>query len=233
MDNPDCVVYSNIINHEVEFVQKQDEWKHKWEKDIMYYDVEYHDSLKLISEKQLKRAVSLAMTTWDIEIPVTFKPSWWRLGPSDINIKFESRDDNKYFKEHPSVLAYAYLPGQGTYSGKIVFCTDYIWDLNGKGIKGSEALKKGIVKGASPDNILKTYNINHVLIHELGHSLGLRHDVNRNTTDVMDPYYKGTTLDLSDNDIIRIRLKYGIRKFNNWKRYTRLKRWLKRRIRRG
>ncbi len=229
---PICIAYSSILK-QVEFIE-QEEWQHKWNKDTLWYDVIWHDTLKLITEKELRRAVNLSMTTWDLEVPVKYRPVWQskEYHQPDIIIHFARRKNDEYLKERPSVLAYAYLPGQGSYSGKVVFCADYIWDLKGKGIRGDKAIEKGLVENANPDNILKTYNIHHVLIHELGHTLGLRHDTDGNSVDVMDPYYKGTTLDLSERDIYRIRLKYGVRVFKHWNHYSILKRWLKRRIRR-
>ena len=229
---PHCVAYANSINGKtIEFAQT--EWEHKWDKDVMYYDVEYHESLKLISNKQLETAVNLAMTTWDLEIPVKFHPQeWYRTNKADIIIRFKTREEDDYFVKKPSVLAYAYLPGQGSYSGKVVFNASYIWDTKGKGIKSEDALKKGIVKNAEPGNILKTYNIYHVLIHELGHTLGLRHDASgiQDGKDVMDPYYSGV-LNLSDRDIDRIRDKYDARLYKAG-RYSRIKRWLSIRLRR-
>jgi hypothetical protein len=238
---PHCVVYANSLNgHTIEFMEKQIEWEHKWEKDVMYYNIEYHDSLKLISKKKLATAVNLAMTTWDIEIPMKFKPfSWLRgdiletvTGP-DISIRFKTPDEDEYFQRKPSVLAYAYLPGQGSYSGKVVFNAAYIWDLKGKGIRAEKAVELGLVEQATPGNILRTYNIYHVLIHELGHTLGLKHDATgvRDGKDVMDPFYSGV-LELSDRDVLRIRAKYGVRVFSRWSRYNRLKTWLHKRLRR-
>lgn len=229
---PACIIARNEVSGKVEFIEQQTEWKHKWEKDILTYDVEWHESLKLIPKRKLKRAVNLAISTWNFEIPLKFKSAWNT--QADIEIRFATKDEDNYFKDRPSVLAYAYYPGQGNASGKVVFNASYIWDLKGKGIKGKDAIKKGLVENAYPDNILKTYNIYAVLIHELGHTLGLKHDVTgaKDGSDVMDPYYSVENLDLSDRDIYRIRVKYGVRTWDRYSFYNIVKRWLYLAIRR-
>ena len=229
---PDCIIIRNELNGKVEFVSEQTEWQHKWEKDVLTYDIEYHESLKLISKRQLKRAVNLAVSTWNFEIPLKFKSAWNT--QADIEIRFKTKDEDNYFKDKPSVLAYAYFPGQSNYSGRVVFNASYIWDLKGKGIKGSEAVKKGLVDNAYPTNILKTYNLYAVLIHELGHTLGLKHDISgaKDGADIMDAYYSVTNLDLSDRDIYRIRVKYGQRVWSRFIWYNIIKRWLSLAIRR-
>ena len=132
------------------------------------------------------------------------------------------------------MLAYAYYPGQAKVSGKVVFNASYIWDLKGKGISGKNAIKKGLVENAYPTNILKTYNLYAVLIHELGHTLGLKHDISgaKDGADIMDAYYSVTNLDLSDRDIYRIRVKYGQRVWSRFIWYNIVKRWLSLAIRR-
>jgi hypothetical protein len=172
------------------------------------------------------------MTTWDFEIPVKFKSAWDT--QADIEIRFKTKDEDTYFKDKPSVLAYAYFPGQADFSGKVVFNASYIWDLKGNGISGKDAIKKGLVENAYPTNILKTYNLYAVLIHELGHTLGLNHDVSgaKDGADIMDPYYSVTNLDLSDRDIYRIRVKYGQRVWDRFIWYNMVKRWLSLAIRR-
>ena len=229
---PDCIIIRNDLNGKVEFVSEQTEWQHKWEKDVLTYDIEHHETLKLISKRQLKRAVNLAVSTWNFEIPLKFKSAWNT--QADIEIRFKTKDEDKYFKDRPSVLAYAYYPGQGKASGKVVFNASYIWDLKGKGISGKNAIKKGLVDNAYPTNILKTYNLYAVLIHELGHTLGLKHDISgaKDGADIMDAYYSVTNLDLSDRDIYGIRVKYGQRVYNRFIWYNIIKRWLSLAIRR-
>ena len=223
-----CVVYANMNHESNEYLEDiQEEWEHKWEDPIIWYDV--IGECRTIQTKKVKRALNLAMTTWDIEIPTKFKPVWMtrRNQPKkipNITIDFKSSEEEKYFKDKPSVLAFAYFPGQGQVSGKVVFNNDYIWSTNGKGISGKNAKKKGWIDPRSSDtNEYKTFNIIHVLIHELGHSLGLRHDAHNDTKDVMDPYYSGK-LGLSDYDILRIRQKYGVRIWKKWSWYGRVKR---------
>ena len=133
------------------------------------------------------------------------------------------------FKERPSILAVAYMPGQGSFSGKVIFNNAYLWSLNGKPISVKEAKKRGYpVLGDPPDDqMLKTFNIIHVLIHELGHILGLRHDEHHDSKDVMDAFYSGK-LELSLWDIYRILAKYPRRIFSRWNAYARLKKAFKR-----
>ena len=221
MDNK-CVIYSNMDRMAFQ-EDTQTEWRHKWELDVMYYDI--ISPCRTMEMKKVKKALNLAMTTWDLEIPVKFKSNWnnYRNPVSNITIDFKTSDEEHYFKDRPSVLAFAYFPGQGEISGKVVFNNDYIWSTNGKPVSGKKAKEEGWVENAYDNNQLRTYNIVQVLIHELGHSLGLRHDAHNNTSDVMDPYYSGK-LELSDYDLIRIRAKYGIRVWANWARYAQVKR---------
>jgi hypothetical protein len=221
MDNK-CVIYSNMDR--IAFQEDtQTEWRGKWDLDVMYYDV--LSQCRTLSEKKIRKALNLAMTTWDLEIPVKFKSNWdnYRNPVSNITIDFKTSDEDHYFKDRPSVLAYAYFPEQGDVSGKVVFNNDYIWSTNGKPVSGKKAKEQGWVVNAYDNNQLKTYNVIHVLIHELGHSLGLRHDAHNDTKDVMDAYYSGK-LELSNYDIMRIRAKYGIRVWSDWARYTQVKR---------
>ena len=221
MDNK-CVIFSNM--DKIEFIEDtQTEWRHKWTLDVMYYDV--ISPCRTLEEKKVRKALNLAMTTWNLEIPVKFKSNWnnYRNPISNITIDFKTSDEDHYFKDRPSVLAYAYFPGQGDVSGKVIFNNDYIWSTNGKPISGKKAKDQGWVDNAHDTNQLRTYNLIHVLIHELGHTLGLRHDAHNDTSDIMDPYYSGK-LELSNYDLMRIRAKYGIRVWKRWDWYTIVKR---------
>lgn len=217
-----CVVFSTKGKQEF-IADKQTERDGKWDKRVMYYDI--IGECASMTRKQVEKALNLAMTTWDIEIEVVFKPAWLNPGVKpDIRLDFRDAVADKYFKDSPSVLAYAYYPNQGSVSGLVVFNNDYIWGLNSNQITAKYAKDMGYpVKGNPPDEqLLRVYNIIHTLIHELGHMLGLSHDEHNDSADVMDSHYNGK-LELSNWDLYRIRLKYTARIFSNWSAYARLK----------
>ena len=187
----------------------------KWNKtELTYSIINYTQDFD-----KLRTALNLAMTSWDIEIPIKLK---YVKSNSDITLKFSMID--QYFTDSPGVLAYAYFPDSGALSGKIVFNDNYLWSIDGKPISAQEYMKRTGKQVSNMDNMFSTYNILHTLTHEIGHSLGLIHSNFKD--DVMYPFYNGV-MDLSDNDILRITNKYG--KSSNNKR---LKEWLKRRLRR-
>jgi hypothetical protein len=223
-----CIAYATKKGRE--FIETtQSEWAGKWDKKVMYYQV--IGTCRTLTEKQVRKALNFAMTTWDLEIDIVFKPFWWGapVAEPELTIDFENKVENGTFKDRPSVLAYAYFPAQGSVSGTVMFNDEYIWSLNGKPIKGKDAMAKGWIDNANPESNLKTFNLITVLIHELGHSLGLRHDVTGkgDGRDVMDAYYDGA-LDLSERDILRILLKYPARVYSEFTHYGRLKKWLAR-----
>jgi hypothetical protein len=234
MVSPRCVYkYNpNILNkaHQFEFIEEdgQTEWPHAFDKKLIFYDV--IGLARTLPLRHLRRALNLATSTYDIEIDVVFKPLWadrTGRGANDITIDFKSSEEDQLFKDRPGVLAYAYFPGTSL-QGVVVFNNDYIWSLDGKDITAQEAFDKGWIDDfVDPTNTLKTFNIIHVLIHELGHTLGLRHDEHDDSRDVMDAFYSGL-LELSDWDILRLLLKYPRRIYRFWQQYARIKNAYKR-----
>lgn len=211
IDNKGTVQFVEHKNN----IQTQEEWTRPWTKTTLTYSIVSGTEDLPKTSKEFK-ALGIALTLWGTEIALKFK----RVKPDenpDIRISFEKSDVNTTFRERPSVLAYAYLPGQGKNSGVVVFNEDRDWTLS-----------ETIVNGK------KTFSLYHVMIHELGHTLGLLHDEQSSTWDVMDPYYNPSVETPSSNDIARIRKIYPKRDFTGKEHlYSRLKKALLRIIRRG
>tara|TARA_R110000824_G_scaffold215464_3_gene401942 strand:+ start:916 stop:1587 length:672 start_codon:yes stop_codon:yes gene_type:complete len=199
--------------------EKQKHWKHKWNKQIVTYALQ-KDSDDIKGNSIEKRAVNLAFTTWNVEIPLRLKSVKGNENP-DIFINFVHSKNDKYLKDKKGVLAYAYYPAT-KHAGKIVFNEDYLWSVNGKPVPAWQVDSR--YKQTSKTK-LKSYSIVHVCIHELGHSLGLTHDTfDKNS--VMWWQYNGK-MNLSRYDINRICEKYGKRQWRG-RIYGRIKSWLKR-----
>ena len=197
-----CLVRDN--NGELEFSEEnQTHWDHKWDKQTVYYALQ-RDSVDIEGRAKEMKAVNLAFSTWNFEIPIKLKSVRGNQTP-DIYINFVKSENDKWLKK--GTLAYAYYP-KTSHAGKIVFNEDYLWSLDGN------------------RTTIKTWNMLHVLIHEIGHSLGLTHDANNNKS-VMWWQYNGQ-LHLNDFDIKRITDKYGKRRWNP-RIYKAVKRWLLRR----
>ena len=109
----------------------------------------------------------------------------------DFDVSFE---DLAHFDGKKGVLAHAYFPGQGKVSGDCHINDDWNWTTH-------SALQK-----------LSTPPLVPILIHEFGHSLGLKHDT-FTTDSIMYPSFDlGVKKNrLGERDVARIQDRYGTR----------------------
>jgi hypothetical protein len=202
-----------------------DEWKFKWNNPIVTYKV-LNGSRSFPNDTFEKKALTVALRQWGFRTKdVKFRRERTDK-EADITLKFARKTDDKYFKDKPSVLAYAYFPTASKIGGDITFNDDYIWSTNGKAISGKKAKELGLADPRTNDNVsIRTYNIIHTLIHECGHAIGLKHQEKCNEC-VMFPYYNGKVIlhDMGDrnydvngeptewaHDVDRIQTIYGKR----------------------
>lgn len=209
--------------HAVENIQN--ERPGKWHKDILTYTIirATYDVEKL---NQLKSAVNVFMTMWDIEINPTLIPS--NDPNSDIRLYWRSSSEEQYFKDKPSVLAVAYYPEQGEVSGIIIFNDDYFFNLTGDEVDAYLVDPIHYTKGDGKK--IRGYNLLAIGGHELGHTLGLTHSTKTGSDDLMLPYYNPKVIWISLNDIARVLLKYPAQSMKGLWYNSRMRAWVRARL---
>lgn len=169
------------------------EWPHSWPDGVVSYRLNSYSSD--FSKRNQLRAVTVALRTWQLRIN---KIKFRRERNPDVHVDFDiSFEPTDHFSSD-NILAHAYFPGQGDISGD-VHINDGTWNWT-SGVHLSNLARPPLVP---------------IMIHEFGHSLGLRHDtdINSQLTEIMYPSFnlgqKKTTL--GSRDIFRIQERYGYR----------------------
>lgn len=121
---------------------------------------------------------------------------------ADIWIDF--KDSDPYFTSN--ILAYAGYPN-GSLRGKLVFNNKHIW-LDGYNISGKKAKELGLVENALDDSQLATFNVRQTVKHEMGHILGLEHNLIEESS-VMNAYYGKLRTMFGSKDKEVLNFKYG------------------------
>ena len=167
-----------------------DEWKHSWHKGTLTYKLlSYTNDWK--SRYDQERAVTVAFRAWGLRVrDIKFKRVY---GDAKADFKIEFRE-LEHFDNRKGVLAHAYFPGQGEVSGDICINDNWEW-----------------VPHSNWQDLARPPLVT-VLMHEIGHALGLRHD-NRSKDCIMYPSMNlGKTKNvLHKYDIERIQERYGKR----------------------
>jgi len=187
-----CSVESGIGKTTIQFkenIQGIDEWPHSWpDGEISYRLDNFSEDL---SKKWQIRAVTVSLRTWQLRInKLRFRRERNKDAHVDFNVNFAEQDSFS----SAGVLAHAWFPGQGDISGDVEINDQWEW-----------------VAGVHLSNI-GTPPMIPILIHEFGHSLGLRHDTT--TTDsIMYPSFNigRKKTGLGPRDISRIQERYGTR----------------------
>ena len=137
-----------------EDIEGIDEWPHKWnQKEISYRLNNYTNDFS--NTRWQDKAVTVALRTWQLRTQLKLRRERNPDAHVDFNVSFE---DLAHFDGRKGVLAHAYFPGQGDISGDCHINDEWNWRATTK----FQTLSK-------PPMVS-------ILIHEFGHSLGLRHD---------------------------------------------------------
>lgn len=188
---------TKMIGHELmmfkENIEGINEWPHSWPDGEVSYRLNSYSTD--FSERNQLRAITVSLRAWQLRIN---KIRFRRERNPDVSVDFDvSFEPTDHFNSD-NVFAHAYFPGQGDISGD-VHINDGSWDWT-SGVHLSDLARPPLVP---------------IMIHEFGHSLGLRHDTNTASmhTEIMYPSFnlgrKKTTL--GPRDIFRIQEKYGAR----------------------
>lgn len=164
-----------------------------WNKNILRWRL-LNGTNDIKKERDLRYAINIAFTEWDIEIPIVFVEAEPE-EEADITIDFRFRANDPYYKDSTTVLAYAGYP-EGILKGVLVIFDDWDWNLHG----------------------LAGFNVIIVIIHELGHILGFPHY----GRGIMAPIYNRVVRELQQEDLQMAYEAYGERQYANTEQKKRL-----------
>ena len=168
-----------------------DEWPHNWPNGTLTYRLNNLSPDIEKAEWQV-RAVTVAFRVWQLRIKdLKFKRERDPNKRVDMNISFQPLSA---FGGRKGVLAHAWYPGQGEISGDVEINDEWDWV---PAVKWSSMGKPPLVP---------------ILIHEIGHGLGLKHDTSSMESIMYPSFDLGKKKNkLNSNDIERIQSRYGKR----------------------
>lgn len=179
-----------------ENIEGIDEWKHSWPKGEISYRLN-NLSNDIVDKRHQRRAVTVALRAWQLHIKdLKFRRERNPDVSVDFNVSFE---DLAHFDNRKGVFAHAYFPGQGEISGDCHINDEWNWVTNSK-----------LQTMAKPPLVP-------ILIHEFGHSIGLRHDTHERDAIMYPTFDMGKRKNqLHSRDISRAQERYGKRTLPQW-----------------
>jgi len=202
-----------FFSHDSLFVVNPDSLSGKvWDADSgpLYWklDTDTPDIGGILLEIELFKRVFLQI---GMETPLVIRRRRRITADAAIVVTFTHEDT--FFKNRPSVLAYAYGPADGI-GGDITFNDNHIWTLDGMPITALEAWEKGLIEGFdNPTNKLKTYDAQHTGTHEAGHAVGMPH-IQEDPNAMLYPYYNEQRI-FQPKDLALLHKLYGSSNINH------------------
>ena len=177
----------------------QDRYPYKWEKKLLTWKL--LNTTNELNAKKVERAVTIAFRSIGLHIPLKFRRERDTTKKTDVTIEFTH--DLHVFNDKPSVIAQAYLfHPRSSRNGIVQFNDNHLFTIYGRTVTAKEYTLLTGKQVENPANMFKTIPLLHVLMHELYHMLGYRHD-NVERDSIVWPYAKqGMILTTGKNGII-------------------------------
>lgn len=175
-----------------------------------------------ITKKQARKAVAMALFSWRMYVPITFRRTT-NIAEADIIVEFRHTRDDELLDS--GTLAYMYYPLGTEHQGLCVVNSEHYWTIDGESIDMHFIDPVHYPQESESNPRGKTHDLDQVLRHEFGHGVfGLPHSQNHNR--IMSSNVGVMQEHLHEEDIIRAQAKAGIRQ-NFAHRLANMLRWYK------